>query len=281
MVGFGLQAAGHRTRNRQRYLGITPDKVKTMLLGAAQDKIAKYSGGGNIMKHEAGKDGVQMAMFVVGVVKGIAANASKIVDLEDVVSKLDDVAEESLELVSKQIDEATGRLINKALKENNVDPQIIESTALTLADNPTKKWTFPQLQALWKRGNDFNAKRAQDYLNNEVWVTHPTKKYPVGHKNAGQPRRYRLDAYDHVNGYIVSRKATTLSEISESTFIKYLDEILEKYPEGSKIARTGIGPELKGKFRLEIPDINESFSKLQEYKDLAASKGIELLIKAE
>lgn len=74
LVGFGLEIATDPTKAKATWNGIksmTPAKVKKMLLGAAADKIAKYTARGNTMKHEAGKDGVQLAMFVVGAVKRI------------------------------------------------------------------------------------------------------------------------------------------------------------------------------------------------------------------
>jgi len=72
------------------------------------------------MKHEVGKDGVKIAMFVVGSVKSIAVNAKKIIELEEVVGKLDEVAQESLDLISGSVDEVAGKSINKFLKENDV-----------------------------------------------------------------------------------------------------------------------------------------------------------------
>lgn len=99
-------------------------------------------------------------------------------------------------------------------------------------------------------------------------------------------RKLRLDSYSKRK--IVSRKATTLAEIKESTFIKYLEEIVTKYPEGSKIINKRIGDELKGSFILEIPDLNATFPKLAEYKQIASKfnyKGkeynIEIKLRAE
>jgi hypothetical protein len=224
-------------------------------------------------------------------VADIAKTGLKGADLNDaLVSKLDEFADETLDALNNtNIKPEAGNFINKAIKEGNVDgipidEAVIDNTLIDISAKASTKGsglTFPEVKALWKRGNDFNKKRELDYPNNEVWVTHPSKEFPIGHKNAGEPRKFRLDAYDHVNGYIVSRKATTLSEIPQTTFIKYLDELLGKYPVGSKISRSGIGSTLQGKFRLEIPNINENFPNLQAYRELARLKGIELILKAE
>ncbi|MCU0337461.1 MAG: hypothetical protein MUF12_06325, partial [Sediminibacterium sp.] len=135
----------------------------------------------------------------------------------------------------------------------------------------SRKLTWPELKALWKRGNDFNAKAVDNgwYRFNEVWLEHPTKVYPTGHKNAGKPMRFRLDSYD--NGKIVSRKATTLSDIQQSTFENYLRELVDKYPVGSKIANPSIGTTLNGSYFLEIPNINANFTGLNNYRNIAAN----------
>lgn len=147
----------------------------------------------------------------------------------------------------------------------------------------SKRLSFRELQAFWKRGNDFNTK-SKDlgwYENNEIWMTHPTKVYPKGHKSAGKPRRFRLDSWDKDSGMIVSRKATNLDEINKDTFIKYCKEISEKYPPGSKLANFKIGDKLYGKYYLEIPDTNLKFDKINEYKKLAKDLDVELIFKPE
>lgn len=147
---------------------------------------------------------------------------------------------------------------------------------------PKPRLSWPELKALWKRGNDFNEKRRFDYPNREVWIEHPTKVYPSKHKNAGVPRRYRLDAYDAVQGKIVSRKATTLSEIQPGTFENYLKELVDKYPPGAKIANPEIGKQLQGKFFLEIPDTNKTFFEAsEELKKLAADYKVTIVFKPE
>ncbi len=105
------------------------------------------------------------------------------------------------------------------------------------------------MQALWKRGNDFNAKARSVYEFNEIVLE------GIGGK-AGK----RLDSY--IPGKeIISRKATTLSDIKSSTFKNYLDEIITKYPVGSTLNSSKLpkGTKLSGDYFLEIPTTNKVF----------------------
>jgi hypothetical protein len=75
-------------------------------------------------------------------------------------------------------------------------------------------------------GNEFNRIRSSSYPNNEVYLVNPNdaSKY------------VRLDSYKP-GQEIVSRKYTQFSEIQESTGIKYIQELKDKYPSGvAKIA---------------------------------------------
>ncbi|MCM3170796.1 phage late control D family protein [Paenibacillus sp. MER 99-2] len=112
------------------------------------------------------------------------------------------------------------------------------------------------------RGNAFNNKAEE-----ELW-------YPFNevHLSTGK----RVDSYDPITKEIVSRKATNLESIDQSTFESYLKELKNKYPSGTVI-RSNKYPEidgqpLTGKQILEIPDSNKNFDKMQEYIELAKSK---------
>src|SRR5205814_5887403 len=58
---------------------------------------------------------------------------------------------------------------------------------------------------------------------------------------------------------IVSRKYTQFSQVSEQTGMRYLDELVEKYPFGADIAPVPstpaglVGKKLEGKMYLEVP----------------------------
>ncbi len=86
-------------------------------------------------------------------------------------------------------------------------------------------------------------------------------------------------------GKIISRKATDLVDIKESTFRGHLQEMINKYSPGTKIRSnvyTDIGETIEGKMYLEIPKTNETFSKIAEYKNIAQNEyGIEIIFLTE
>lgn len=127
------------------------------------------------------------------------------------------------------------------------------------------KPTWPELQALWKRGNDFNAVGRNKYRYNEIVLEGIDGK--VGK---------RLDSY--IPGKeIISRKATTLSEIQPSTFEGYLKELTTKYKKGTlinskKYADKLGGQVLDGEYFLEIPTSNKTFYESSETLKALAEK---------
>src|SRR5699024_418248 len=110
--------------------------------------------------------------------------------------------------------------------------------------------TWEQIKVLFKRGNDFNRKALRKYRYNEIYLENGK----------------RLDSYVP-SKEIVSRKATTLSNIKQSTFESYLSELTTKYKKGTIIRsnkyKTGSGAidgqVLSGEYYLEIPATNKSF----------------------
>ena len=121
------------------------------------------------------------------------------------------------------------------------------------------------------RGNAFNntARESRWYPYNEV------------HLENGK----RVDSYDPVKGEIVSRKATDLEMIEKETFERYLKELRDKYPAGTKI-RSNTHPEidgqhLQGKQILEIPASNKTFERIDEYKSIAKRYEVEIRFREE
>ncbi|WP_342559991.1 T7SS effector LXG polymorphic toxin [Psychrobacillus sp. FSL W7-1457] len=112
------------------------------------------------------------------------------------------------------------------------------------------------------RGNNFNKTAREDR-----WYP-----YDEVHLSNGK----RLDSYDPIKGEIVSRKATDLIEIDIKTFEKYLKELNNKYPAGTKIRSNKYeridGTILQGKQILEIPATNKNFTQIEEYIKLAKDK---------
>ncbi|MDR6969460.1 hypothetical protein J2X31_003491 [Flavobacterium arsenatis] len=240
-------------------------------------------------KHFVGQTTVSVVSMMSGV--GLLTKAKKIDDIVELGTDLEKVIPDAkttkflddFKKGERHVDnDKIFRELKEQIDEDLFDDVVKDGSEEIIAKG--KKLSFRELQAFWKRGNDFNAKSKELkwYENNEIWMTHPEKVYPKGHKNAGKPRRYRLDSWDKDgNGMILSRKATNLSEINKDTFIKYCKEIKEKYPPGSKIANSEIGDKLYGKYCLEIPDTNLKFDKIDEYKKIAKDLGVELIFKPE
>jgi hypothetical protein len=145
-VGFGLQIATEPEVAKGIWVGIkgmTPAKVKKMLLGVANTKLQIYANGGNTMKHEVGKDIVAATTFILGAVKKVGTEVTDIAktglkgaDLDEaVVKKLDQITDETLDATRNAVEETTGKEINKALKEGKADdlpvnPSVIETSAI-------------------------------------------------------------------------------------------------------------------------------------------------------
>lgn len=105
----------------------------------------------------------------------------------------------------------------------------------------------PQWLQRLDAGNDFNAERASAYPYNEVYVN-----------KADGSGYYRLDSYGPAAGEIVSRKFTQLSDVQESTAVRYINEISAKYPVNGVVADVPSsgdlsGQLLRGQYYLEVP----------------------------
>ncbi|MEX1003207.1 MAG: hypothetical protein WDZ35_13900 [Crocinitomicaceae bacterium] len=146
--------------------------------------------------------------------------------------------------------------------------------AIEVSNSPNLTWA--DILARFQRGNDFNRKAVQN-----DW-------YPYNEVHLGNGKR--LDSYKPPSngnpGEIVSRKATNFDQIQLSTFESYLDEMLAKYSPGTSINSAKYSDELggqvlQGQMYLEIPASNQSLSNIQDYVDLANSKGIILRFKPE
>lgn len=176
------------------------------------------------MKHEAGKDGVQIAMVAISGITSLTRNGKNIVELAGAVDDLANLADDARRLIDDAIEESAGKQLVKESKEALTDAITIEKMALDLADEASKKkrkLTWEEVKALFKRGNDFNRKARIEYPYNEVNLLD----------------RKRLDSY--IPGKeIVSRKATTLSEIKFETFENYLKELTTKYKKRKPINST-------------------------------------------
>ena len=154
------------------------------------------------------------------------------------------------------------------LLDEDVDPSVrknidalADSDAAIDAIQITGKRTWPEIRAFWKRGNDFNAKGRAKYTDDYVEIVL---------KGVNGKQGKQLDTYlppsNENPGKIISRKATTLSEIQPNTFRSYLNELITKYPKNAELNSSKFPPgtRLDGDYKLEIPESNKSFFESSE-----------------
>jgi len=246
--------------------------------------------------YSVGKDGVVVVITVVASVKAIKDILKKIDDVikkgktgkpdgtpadgdggsgsskDDSSSGKDDssdgktekpddtkIDKEVSDKLDNSVDETAKKNIDDGVKNGDYDIEEVEEVtqqAEDLAVKKGKKLTWPEIQALFKRGNDFNAKARIAYGDGNVEIVL---------KGVGGKAGKRLDTYippaNGNPGKIISRKATTLSEIQPSTFKNYLNELVTKYPKGAELNSSKFpkGTVLDGDYKLEIPESNRSF----------------------
>jgi hypothetical protein len=161
---------------------------------------------------------------------------------------LDEAAEAGVK--TKLAKEAAGDVVDEVFDE-------VGAEAAEQAIKKGRKLTWPELLALFKRGNNFNK---------EAWTSNPKWcQYDEVHLINGK----RLDGYNKDLGEIVSRKATTFDEIELSTFEKYLKEIDDKYVDQE--IRSNKYPNIdkeiiQGQKIIEVPNINQNSAKLAEFQ---------------
>jgi Pretoxin HINT domain len=143
--------------------------------------------------------------------------------------------------------------------------------------------TWSEVKALFDRGNNYNRKC------NLAWQSKSNGK-AISEVNMFDGKRLDLyvppgivgDGIDNA-GMIISRKATTLSEIQLTTFQNYLKELKAKYTidKAIKSSKTNI-PKLKGNYYLEIPESNRVFyNNSTAMKNLAAEEGVTVIFNVE
>ncbi len=130
------------------------------------------------------------------------------------------------------------------------------------------------------RGNKFNKKAEFEYDINELNLVREDGSF------------VRVDSYVPASasstgeGMIISRKATDLVDIKESTFRGHLQEMVDKYSPGTEIRSNAYpqlnGKTIEGKQYLQIPESNKSFYDIEKYKSIAKDEyGIEIIFLAE
>jgi hypothetical protein len=179
---------------------------------------------------------------------------------------LDDDLAEAGDLIRKNPDAL--KQIDDVIKEGLDGTDAVQDAVQTVGKS---KPTWPEIQALFKRGNDFNRK-----AKTNGWYD-----YHEIHLANGK----RLDSYDPDLGEIVSRKATDFDNIQKSTFENYLKEINSKYASGTVIRSNKYpdidGESLQGKKILEVPASNQNSSRLSEFTELAKQYDVTLRFQVE
>lgn len=214
-------------------------------------------------------------MFAFGGIKNITKAGNVIENADDIkkITKINDDIDLDASTKIKDFDQNVSNNIYKSVANDINTQEMAETVIRETAEGErrlSRKLTWTEVLALFTRGNNFNAKakNQQWYPYNEVVLEHPTLKYADG-----SPKRFRLDSYN-ANQAIVSRKATTLANIQQSTFESYLRELVNKYPHGSKVIAPSLpinNQLLSGNFILEIPDLNSNFPLLQQYRNIASN----------
>ncbi|PRT07948.1 hypothetical protein C6356_06040 [Bacillus wiedmannii] len=170
------------------------------------------------------------------------------------------------------------------LKDGKFIESDLELRYKQYCDRKAKEGKVPKDRLDWKeasdywtknspmaRGNRFNSKARE-----EGWYDYH-ELHLENHK--------RLDSYDPIFEEIVSRKATDLHKIDESTFRTYLNEFRDKYSSGTKI-RSNQYPELdglklNGDYILEVPASNKNIKNIEKYKEIAEEYGVTLRFREE
>ena len=249
---------------------ISVESIKDASVKFYEEKKANYTSDKHyIVNHTIGQDGVQLASIIIGVggIKSAVKNVDEGVEKagKEIVSEVNDELVKEL----KGTDNLAKKFIKEGVEKGDLDKEIVENNINEINDiaaKKGKKLSWEEVKALFKRGNDFNKKAKDLYDYNEINLI------------SGK----RLDSY--IPGKeIVSRKATTLSEIKPETFEGYLKELTTKYKKGTKIKSpkysTGAnaidGKILSGEYFLEIPTSNKSFFEgNQKLKELAKNYSV-------
>lgn len=166
------------------------------------------------------------------------------------------------------------RKSDKAMAEikKAIDDGLDPTDAITDAIQTARKQRWDAIKHWVLRGRNFNDKGRAKYAYNEIVLA----------KQAGDKAGKRLDTYvpprNGEPGKIISRKATDIDNIKESTWRQYCNELVKKYKVGTPVNSSKLPsnePPLSGGYYLEIPSSNQTAEKLEQFKKIAATYGKE------
>lgn len=173
--------------------------------------------------------------------------------------------------------------ISKLGNDGKFIDNALETDYASYISRKKKEGKPPRDRADWNEASDYmkyNSPTARgNNFNRKAWDGEWYPYWEVFLDNG----KY-LDGYNPITKEVVSRKATDLIDISEGTFIKHLDEILEKYAPPRTIKSKKPGYEnlfnkplpSDAKLILEIPESNRTFFDIERYISIAEKKGITL-----
>ncbi|MGT2910050.1 hypothetical protein ACVR0S_09695, partial [Streptococcus dentapri] len=246
----------------------TPDlaKVRTPDSSSVQPEVPHVS-------HQTDGSGLE-----AGAVSGAKASdipRAKVGDVEAPARAGEVTGSKGSDVTKAKVDEA-GQLLDP--DGVFMEPKLEEKYQKYL-ERKARTGQTPRDRLNWKEASDYWTKESPMARGNRFNKTVQDRgTYPATEVNLENGKR--LDSYDPYKGEIISRKATDLDKIQESTFRDYLSEFQEKYARGTKIRsntnRFVDGQKLEGKYILEIPASNTDIPNIQHYKDIASEYDVTL-----
>jgi hypothetical protein len=169
----------------------------------------------------------------------------------------------------------------------------LETDYASYVSRKAKEGKPPRDRADWNEASDYmkyNSPTARGNAFNDIGKA----KYDFNEVNLklSDGSNVRVDSYVPTSqsptggGMIISRKATDLVDIKESTFRGHLQEMKDKYAPGTLIRSDKYplldGQTIQGKQYFEIPESNKSFYDIERYKKIARDEfSIEIIFLAE
>ena len=216
--------------------------------------------------------------------RGVGNTVITLISSVAIVKELPEIADKLGDAIKK---------VKKAgnfIKNGKFIDELLEADYQKYLTRKSKQGKAPKDRLEWKesrdywlndspmaRGNEFNKKAWK-----EEW-------YPAWEVQLDNGKF--MDGYNPYTKEIISRKATDLADIQEDTFIKYLNELRNKYAPPKKITTKKEGEiydlirnkelPMDSKLILEIPESNKKFYKIEEYIKIAKEKGIEIRFRPE
>ena len=176
------------------------------------------------------------------------------------------------------------------IKNGKFIDELLEADYQKYLTRKSKQGKAPKDRLEWKESRDYwlndSPMARGNEFNKKAWKENWYPAWEVQLDNGKF-----IDGYNPYTKEIISRKATDLADIQEDTFVKYLNELRNKYAPPKKITTKKEGEiydlirnkelPMDSKLILEIPESNKKFDKIKEYIKIAKEKGIEIRFRPE